>query len=378
MNTRQRKFLNFNEWFERVRRLNRRLLLRPDLSRITGKKPPLGQYLQMLARRLLSKPSPEYWMTAINAIGAAYAHRSFGFVEELQALYAFFDRHLEQEGTWKFLPQGVDAVMKGYPLLYLAEVSGCTRYHTAAHSLARYLLNEYPRASDGSLLYKREMETVLVDSLGMVCPFLTRYGAIYDHPASRDTAANQILRFVEQNVDADTHLPYHAYYPDGSKRLGMQGWGRGTGWYMVGLVDTLADLPKDHPAYHDIFNAYLRAAHTLAKFQRPDGQWGWAILLRHARSDSSATAFLGYSLIRGLQTGLLDRPYLPVIKAAVKALMTVTRADGLLDGSLADCMGVGLYPTHFGPQPWLQGMGCALAALYAQWLGKENSALWLE
>jgi rhamnogalacturonyl hydrolase YesR len=343
------------------------MLIRPDLTRITGTSPRFTQYLRILANRCLGRPFPEFWMTATNAIGAACAHESLGCGMDLDAIQAFFERHVDRQGAWKAMPRGVDAAMKGYALLYLAKVTGEARYSNAAHWLTDYLLTTYPKASDGSLRYAWTMETLLVDSLGMVCPFLTRYGALYGHSGSMDMAVHQILQFVQQNVDPDTHLPYHAYYSEGPKRLGMQGWGRGTGWYMLGLADTLVDLPKSHPAFTTILGAYGRAAATLKEFQRSDGHWSWAILLRGARHDSSATAFLGYSLARGIRAGLLDSTYATAINLAIDALMAVTRPDGLLDGSMADCLGVGLYPTVFGPQPWLQGMACAFAALFTQY-----------
>jgi unsaturated rhamnogalacturonyl hydrolase len=372
--TKPERRVDFHEWLDRVLAMNRRMLLRPDLTRITGAKPSFRQYVRVLKRRCLRKPPHEYWMTATNAIGAAYAHRSLGNTADLDAIRTFFDRHLDTQGAWRTMPRGVDAAMKGYPLLHLARHVGIPRYRHAADSLCDYMLTTYPKAIDGSLRYTWDMETVLVDSLGMVCPFLTSYGALYGHSESIDMAARQILRFVEQNVDVDTHLPYHAYYPDGPKRLGMQGWGRGTGWYMLGLADTLVDLPRQHPAYPAILKAYQGAAASLKQFQRPDGHWGWAILLRKAHYDSSATAFLGYSLTRGIQAGILSSSYLTVVESAVAALMDVTKPDGTLDGSLADCFGVGLYPTAFGPQPWLQGMASAFASLYAECVQDKSSA----
>ena len=356
---------DFHQWLGRIRTVNRGMLMRPNLARMTGHRPPLRQYPRILARRWLRRPQPEYWMTATNAIGAAYAHACLGGQEDLDAVRAFFDRHVDDRGVWKTMPRGVDAVMKGYPLLYLAEIDGVSRYRHAADTLFDYLRTTYPKASDGSLRYTWDMETVLVDSLGMVCPFLTRYGALYGRSDSIEMAVRQISQFVRQNVDADTHLPYHAYYPDGPKRLGMQGWGRGTGWYMVGLVDTLVDLPRQHPDYPLILGAYQTTAVSLREFQRSDGHWGWAILLRGAHYDSSATAFLGYSLIRGLRAGILEPSYLAVVQKAIHALIGATTDGGIIQGSLADCPGVGLYPVAFGPQPWLQGMACAFASLYA-------------
>jgi len=371
----ENKYSNFLSWFNRIRTLNRRMLIHSSSAKVREIRPPFTQYLRILASRCFRRPVRASWIRATNALGAIYAHRSLGSSEDMEALRTFLDQHIDAQGTWKITPRGVDDAMKGYSFLYLAEVTGEARYRNAAHWLTDYLITTYPKASDGSLLYFPSVDIVLVDMLGMVCPFLTRYGSLYGHSASLEMSACQVLQFIQQNVDADTHLPYHGYYPNGPKRLGMQGWGRGTGWYMLGLVDTLVDLPKYHPASSTILDAYQMCAAALRKFQRPDGHWSWAIPLRKAPYDSSATAFLGYSLMRGLQAGLLDPSYFKVIKSAIEALMAVTSPNGLLDGSMAECLGVGLYPAVFGPQPWLQGMACALAALWAQYVEKDLPAL---
>jgi unsaturated rhamnogalacturonyl hydrolase len=205
----------------------------------------------------------------------------------------------------------------------------------------------------------------LVDTLGMVCPFLARYSRLFECNESLDLCVHQFFCFIRQNLDPDTHLPYHGYYPGGPVRLGMQGWSRGTGWYMVGLADALLEIPLETPKRRELENAFVSVASSVRKFQRPDGHWGWAMLLQDAHLDSSATAYIAYSMLRCVEGGVLDETYMSSIDMAIRALMMNTRGDGLIDGSLSDCLGLSLYPLTFGPQPWLQGMATALGAVYA-------------
>lgn len=352
------------EWLDRISLRNRLLLIRPDLSGITGKRVGGSKRLKTVVRHWLKRPMAEFWVTATNAIGAAYAHRVLGRSEDLEAIRTMLDRHMDPEGNWFREFRAIDAAMKGYPLLYVLAVTADDRYLKACDLLSDCLVTRYPRTSDGSLRYNSNLEYVLVDSLGMACPFLARYARIHEKPEAMALCVNQIKRFVERNVDSDSRLPYHGYYSDGPSRIGMQGWGRGTGWYMIGLIDTLLELPTDHPYYATMHGAYIDAAESLRLYQREDGHWGWAILIRDAHHDSSATSFLGYSLMRGIQSAILDESFRPTVDAAIRALMNVTGPDGLMDGSLSDCLGLGLYPTSFGPQPWLQGMATAFAAVY--------------
>jgi len=254
--------------------------------------------------------------------------------------------------------------MKGYTLLYLAQLADDPRYYQAVENLAKSLITTHPHTRDGSLPYVAKTEVILVDTLGMICPFLARYAKMYNNAEALSVSVNQLRQFVAQNVDNDTHLPYHGYYADGPKRLGLHGWGRGTGWYMLGLMDTLIEIPPHHPGYGELSSAYVAAADSLRSFQRGDGHWTWAILHKNDTPDSSTTSLIGYSILRGIQSGILDESFRAVTEAAIHALVRETRADGVLDNSQGECRGLGKYPQVYGPTLWLQGSATAFAAPY--------------
>lgn len=374
-------FKSHAEWLQLVSVLNRRQLDDPVCDEIWAAlvaSPSLGTIVR--PRLWLTRSSTEHeytWKIALNTLGAEWVHRVTGAPEELASLRSFFQRILDDSGHWITPTNRVDYAMKGYSLLYLAQATGAALYRIAAQQLVDSLLAEHPTASDGSLVYETISHSVLVDTLAMICPFLARYSSLYGNTEAMRVSTNQLLQFVRINVDADTCLPYHGYYSDGPRRLGMHGWGRGTGWYVLGLIDTIAELPRTHPDRLELTEAYVRAAHALRDFQRPDGHWNWAIPHRADGYDSSTTSLVGYSLIRGLQIGVLDSSFLQTISAALRALVHVTHANGILDGALVECWGLGQYPQCYGPRPWLQGATTAFAALYL-WGINEGLLAWDE
>ncbi|MBN1259941.1 MAG: glycoside hydrolase family 88 protein [Anaerolineae bacterium] len=343
---------------------------------------PLGEAWRRLVatanRRQLSSPpvrvdmqgAPDArqrfsWTAALSALGAEVCHRTSGDARELAALRQLYDRIIDQRGVWQIPVNRVEHVMIGYTLLYLEEMTGESRYGRAAACLVE-MLNDYPRAADGSLPYLPHTQLVLVDTLAMLCPFLARYATMHHVATLLDLATAQLRTFVAHNVDAETSLPYHGYYADGPRYLGLHGWGRGTGWYLLGLIDTLVELPASHSAHADLAAVFARAAETVRDCQRQDGHWHWAILHRADHTDSSTTSLIGYSLMRAIQAGILDDGFLPTVTRAVQALVGVTRIDGMLDGALGESRGLGKYPQQYGPRPWLQGSATALGALYLQ------------
>lgn len=252
----------------------------------------------------------------------------------------------------------------GYNLLMM-DVMRQTSEHTAAvRCLAETLMSDYPRARDECLPYSRATNLVLVDTLGMLCPFLAAYGRYHGSEEAVLTAKRQLLRFVECNVDGESHLPFHGYRADGPYRLGLHGWGRGIGWYLLGLCDTIMELPEADAERPVLIKAFGEAVGTLTKLQRTDGHWGWAPLYPEARSDASVAGFCGYAMARARRAGFLDSRYDDAIDRAAQALRRATDVNGVVTGSSGECRGLLSYSRRFGPQPWLQGTACAFLSLW--------------
>ena len=343
------------EWFECIRGINRQFLL--GNTHTTSNNPSIDQNIFKL------KPPDHTWKLALNAHGCATCHRLHNKLDDLEALESYFSYHIDQHGNWITPIDRVESAMKGYALLSLVEFTGQKRYSKAAEILANSLIEKHPRTSDGCLPYEPHGEVILVDTLAMICPFLTRYARLFDRHEALRLSINQLKQFINKNLDPDTRLPYHGYYSNGAKRLGLHGWGRGTGWYMMGLIDTLYYMPREHPDYNYLGEAFQNSAFVLQRYQRPDGNWNWAILHKKDHPDTSTTSLVGYSLAQGMQSGVIDDSYKYTVESAILALTRVTNRNGVLSGSLGECLGLGKYPQHYGPSPWLQGSATALAAI---------------
>ena len=351
----QPKFSLSKDWLNLISLSNRDQLVYPWISNN-------HQFFNM------NKPKVEIdyfsWKIAFNALGALYSYITTGNQADIRALQTFFDNNIDPIGNWKTPINRVDSGMKGYTLLYFRQLNTEKRYNIAADKLADEIINKHPRSKNNSFYYDFSSEAILVDTLGMICPFLARYARIRKNQDALDLSTVQILQFIENNLDPETNLPYHGYYENGPKRLGLHGWGRGTGWYMMGLIDTILELDDSQPDRNVFTIAYQETAKSLRKFQREDGHWNWAIPHRRDSFDSSTTSMIGYSLIRGYQQGLLDDSYRNPIKKAVNALLNTTRGNGLIDQSSGECRGLGKYPQVYGPTPWVQGSATAFISIF--------------
>ena len=104
-------------------------------------------------------------------------------------------------------------------------------YRQAIEKLAVYGL-EYPTDETGSFPYRAEQnkELVFVDSIGLACPFLYRYGVLYGRQETMELAVKQIVNFLAYGMDVATGLPYHGYSVAQDCKYGIIGWGRAVGW----------------------------------------------------------------------------------------------------------------------------------------------------
>jgi rhamnogalacturonyl hydrolase YesR len=83
-------------------------------------------------------------------------------------------------------------------------------------------------------------------------------------------------------------------------------WGRGNGWFAVGMAQILRDLPKDHAQRARIERGYRAMMASLLRFQTTAG--AWRQLLDHDESwpESSGTGMFAYALVSGVRNGWLD------------------------------------------------------------------------
>lgn len=98
-------------------------------------------------------------------------------------------------------------------------------------------------------------------------------------------------------------------------------WGRGNGWFAVGMTELLRDLPPSHPQHARIERGYRTMMASLLKYQGADGAWRQLIDKETSWPESSGTGMFAFALISGVRRGLLERKtYGPAARRAWVAL----------------------------------------------------------
>ncbi len=202
--------------------------------------------------------------------------------------------------------------------------------------------------------------TEMSDGVFMGCPILAKAG-----------------RFDEM-AELINYMRKLCLRPDGLYRhspLDEAAWGRGNGFPALGLVLSLAEMPKSHPDFGPLLLAFQQHMATLAQHQDPTGMWHQVIDRPESYRELTATAMIAFSMLRGIRNGWLDQSsYLPRVQRAWYALRArIGSGGGLVDV----CTGTGKQKSlrDYLDRPAILGSdprGGAMALLLAAELAASN------
>ncbi|MBQ7595135.1 MAG: glycoside hydrolase family 88 protein [Clostridia bacterium] len=253
-----------------------------------------------------------------------------------------------------------DAASLGYAMLCNESIDK-VEIRATVNILAEALIDKF-RAT-GSIPYSQKSRIRFVDTIGLVCPFLIKYAVIYSDNEKLNAAISLIKEYGEYGLHKNFKLPVHCFDPSNKAPLGIYGWGRGCGWWAVGLADSFYALSSSDGYEEEkrmVLEYYLEFCNTIIKYQCDNGAFDRNVLC-FSGEDSSATAMIAMALAyAGKITG--KRDYSIAARQAIEYLFTVTRRDGTVDYSQGDTMGVGFYSQASIVVPAAQGF--ALRAYY--------------
>jgi rhamnogalacturonyl hydrolase YesR len=134
--------------------------------------------------------------------------------------------------------------------------------------------------------------------------------------------------------------------PDGLQRhspLDQAAWGRGNGFPALGLALSLSYFPPEQPGRAELLRAFRAHVDALSRFQDPTGTWHEVIDVPASYRELTATAMIGFSILRGVRLGWLEKEkYIPFVEKAWYA----TRSRVAQDGGLVDvCTSTGKQPS---------------------------------
>lgn len=248
----------------------------------------------------------------------------------------------------------VDRLLLDYAVLE----AGCRGAEQVAEASAALL--ESLRTEAGTLAYRRRQPGMrYVDTIGLACPLAAACAARTGNEEYWNLAVRQVEEY-DVALLPDSSFPAHGFEMERGYPLGLYDWSRGIGWYALGLCE-LYRLMTLHgrPEAEGMARRILALAEELLPLQKKNGGFGWMAARPESVFESSGTALLGLLLLTAFRISGEER-FLEAAFRAEKALMGVTRRNGVLDMCQGDTKGIGMYSDVWNLMPFAQGMALRL------------------
>ncbi|WP_372772665.1 glycoside hydrolase family 105 protein [Mangrovibacterium sp.] len=266
------------------------------------------------------------------------------FGEYLKTYIDFFLQENGEIGGYKLSDYNIDRVRPGNSMISLYKQYGDEKYRVGIETLVKQMETQ-PRTKSGGFWHKKIYPSQMwLDGLYMASPFLARYAKEFNQPKWFDEVTFQLKEVYKNTVDEKTGLVYHAWDESREQRWSNSEtgqskhfWSRGTGWYMMALVDVLEYLPEDHPERGDLISILNHLSEALLKVR--DAETGlWYQVLDKAGEErnyleASGSAMFIYAFAKGVNTNWLDDKYLIVANEGFESLvnnLVVKDEDGFV------------------------------------------------
>ena len=292
------------------------------LGKITGDKELIEEIRQVLTPFVEGK---------VPAVGGAYGPTVYRFGGNATAFMVLRG----------FMPEAKEVLLKSAEML-------CTQQPRNKEGLF-----EWPQKPDQPEWH----DFIWIDTVFGVCPFLVWAGLALERPDFIDESIKQMLGHHNRLFDPATKLYFQAFNARGSGKVTPSHWSRGEGWGLLALAEMLYDVPKDHPRYGDLLQAYRDDLEGCAACQDACGMWHQALETPESYLESSGTALILYAISRGLKNGSVAKEdhdrFLKIYLKGLRALLGYIGLDGSVFNACSGCLAPGEGTAEdYANHPW--------------------------
>lgn len=231
------------------------------------------------------------------------------------------DYRIKEDGTitgYDKQTYNMDEINGGKNLFTLYDLTKKEKYKKALQKLYEQI-QEQPRTKEGNFWHKKIYPNqVWLDGLYMGLPFYMEYEVKFNNSKNIDDIYSQFFNVYDIMRDKETGLYYHGYdstksifWADKKTGLSKNFWLRALGWYSMALLDTLCKAKdKGSANWNRLKDIFCEFVQSMLKFQDESGMW-YQIPNKKGEGknylETSGSAIMAYSLMKGVRMGLLEK-----------------------------------------------------------------------
>lgn len=173
-----------------------------------------------------------------------------------------------------------------------------------AKRIARHIMKVQHRRGDGALyrIDRSGTQSMWADDLYMCVPFLINYYKCTGDRQYIDEAARQILLYKKYLFMPEEKILSHVYVFNMNSASGLA-WGRGNGWAVYSLAETLKNLPRDSRFKRELTDFFRELSQGYLRYQAESGMWRQLINCGGSYEETSATAMILYAFSQAVGAG---------------------------------------------------------------------------
>ena len=256
-----------------------------------------------------------------------------------------FNSFINNDGTPKFVFNKVDQVPFALAAMNLYQCLGDKKYKKMADYVYQKL-NTWVDPVSKLIQYRKDSKVMLNDLVGMVCPFLVRYGTLFRIEQSIELAYKQIEYFILYGIEKDSHLPVHGIINNLKIKVGPTNWGRGIGWYIIALsfYSSLVDTKCDNLIRTEL----KELVKTLNLIKNKDSLWS-QFPGSSERFDASSSLMIMFGINNVFSNSYTKKDILLLLRKYIDRKGAITATSG-------ETFGINAYSNVFSKSEFSQGM----------------------
>ena len=238
---------------------------------------------------------------------------------------AFIYHRVREDGSisgYSVDEYNLDNVNAGKTLFALYDINGKEKYRRAIDLIYSQVQTQ-PRTAEGNFWHKKIYPNqVWLDGMYMAQPFYMEYETRFNGKKNYEDIFGQFHNVIEHMRDPKTGLYYHGYdasrtvfWCDKETGLSQNFWLRALGWYSMALLDTLdkCEVCREcEKEYEYLKQAFVDLTDSMLKLQDESGLWYQLPALGGKEPnylETSGSAIMAYSLLKGVRLGFLPENY---------------------------------------------------------------------
>src|SRR5690625_641491 len=182
------------------------------------------------------------------------------YEKNVNQIVEYFDKEIS---NLEYKIKRIDQAPLGIVSLELYKKTKNKKYLDFADEVFAYISSLQDQS--GIITYRKNQISVLNDTYGLAIPFLVLYGETRDEQAIEMARKN--LKFYLDYGLSNSGIPSHGVNKDSLTPVGSSNWGRGIGWFALGLSSF-------HAATGEFAEEYEALIATLDNLKNNDGLWG--------------------------------------------------------------------------------------------------------